>query len=139
MSTATRRDVIASFIPASPLVGHLGIEVVELVQDRAVLRMPFRPELATMGDVVHGGAIAALADTAGMAATWADDAAPTGTSGSTVSMAIQFASAARGEGLVAEARARRRGRTMCFCDVEVRTEDGADLVATALVTQRFGG
>ena len=44
--------------------------------DEATLVLPFRPELATIDDIVHGGAIASLIDTAGMAACWADDAEP---------------------------------------------------------------
>ena len=69
----SRREIIQAFVPGSPLVRHLGIELVEIELDRAVLRMPFRPELATMGDVVHGGAIASLLDTASMAAAWCSD------------------------------------------------------------------
>ena len=38
--------------------------------DRARLVMPFRDELATIGDIVHGGALSALVDTAAMAASW---------------------------------------------------------------------
>ena len=29
----------------------------DLVRGEAEMRLPFRPELATMGDIVHGGAI----------------------------------------------------------------------------------
>src|SRR5918999_439484 len=94
----TRREVIAAFIPNSPLVGHLGIEVLSLEPDRAQLRLPFRPEHATMGDVVHGGAIAALLDTA---------------------------------------RAVRRGRSLCFCEVDATAPDGA-VIAKALAVHRYG-
>src|SRR5204862_7496509 len=46
--TQTRREIIQAFVPNSPLVGLLGIELAEIEADRAVLRLPFRPELATM-------------------------------------------------------------------------------------------
>ena len=46
--TQTRREIIQAFVPNSPLVGHLGIELTEIEPDRAVLTMPFRPELATI-------------------------------------------------------------------------------------------
>ena len=49
-----------------------------------------------MGDVVHGGAIAALLDTASMAAAWADDTVPEAVAGATVSMSVDYVSAARG-------------------------------------------
>ena len=54
-----------------------------------------------MGDVVHGGAIAALLDTAGMAAAWSDDTVPEKLAGATVSMSVSFAAAARATDLTA--------------------------------------
>jgi len=55
----TRADVIRAFIPASPFARELGIELVDLRPDEAELRLPYEPRLATLGDVVHGGAPAA--------------------------------------------------------------------------------
>ena len=46
------------------LLQHLGIELQSLEPDRAQLRLPYDARLATVGDVVHGGAIASLIDTA---------------------------------------------------------------------------
>src|SRR5918998_2042908 len=123
--TQTRRESIKAFIPTSPLVGHLGIELVDIELDRAGLRLPFRPELATMGDVVHGGAIAALLDTASMAAAWSDDTVPDAVAGGTVSMNVDYVSAAHGVDLVATAVAVRRGRSLCFCEVTVADAGGA--------------
>ena len=132
----SRREIIRDFVPASPLVGHLGIELVELEPDRAVLRLPFRPELATMGDVVHGGAIATLLDTASMAAAWSDDVVPQGAAGATVSMSVDYVAAARGTDLTATAVAVRRGRSLCFCEVTVEDERG--VVAKGLAVHRYG-
>src|SRR4051812_24454653 len=122
--TQTRREIIQAFVPNSPLVGLLGIELASIEADRAVLRLPFRPELATMGDVVHGGAIAALLDTASMAAAWSDDTVPDQLAGATVSMSVDYVAAARGVDLVATARVVRRGRSLCFCEVEVTEPEG---------------
>lgn len=135
--TQTRREIIRGFVPNSPLVGLLGIELVEVEPDVARLRLPFRPELATMGDVVHGGAIAALLDTASMTAAWSDDTVPESPAGATVSMHVDYVSAARGVDLLATARAVRRGRSLCFCEVEV-TEPGGGVVAKGLAVHRFG-
>ena len=44
--------------------------------DRAVLKMPFSDTLPTMGDVVHGGAISSLVDTAAAAAAWSGAQVP---------------------------------------------------------------
>ena len=135
--TQTRSEIIRAFIPQSPLVGHLGIELIELGSDRAVLRMPFRPELATMGDVVHGGAIAALLDTASMAAAWADDEVPDSAAGATVSMSVDYVAAARGCDLTATAAVTRRGRSLCFCEVTVAGVDGGT-IAKGIAVHRFG-
>ena len=135
--SATRRQIIEQFIPASPFAAHLGLRLERLEDDRAVLVMPFRPELVTVGDVVHGGAIATLADTAVMAAAWADDAVPEALAGATVSLTVSFVSAARACDLTAEGHVVRRGRSLSFCGVTVTDPDGA-VVATAMGTYRFG-
>ena len=135
--TQTRRELIEAFIPNSPLVGHLGIELTAIEPDRAQQTLPFRPGLATVGDVVHGGAIAALVDTASMAAAWSDDTVPEALAGATVSMSVDYIAAARGADLTATARAVRRGRSLCFCEVEV-TEPGGGVIAKGLAVHRFG-
>ena len=133
----TRQEVIAQFIPASPLVKHLGIELKTLEPDQAELLLPYREEVATMGDVVHGGAIASLIDTAGMAAAWADDVEPEALAGATVSLTVDYVAAARGQDLLATATVARRGRSLAFTDVRVTEPDGR-LVAKGSLVYRFG-
>jgi uncharacterized protein (TIGR00369 family) len=134
----SRLEVMREFVPASPLVRHLGIRLLALEPDRAELALPFDARLATVGDVVHGGAIASLIDTAGMAATWADpDVEPESLAGATVSMNVDYLAAARGKDLHAVATVARRGRSLCFTDVAVSEPDGR-LVAKGSVVQRFG-
>ena len=133
----TRREIIEQFIPNSPHAAELGIRVASLGNDEAVLELPFRPELATIGEVVHGGAIGALIDTAAMAAAWATDDVPENPAGSTVSLSINFVSAANGVDLRAHARVARRGGRLSFCDVTV-TDPEEDVVAHGIATYRFG-
>jgi uncharacterized protein (TIGR00369 family) len=136
---STRRELIAAFVPQSPLVRRLGIRLDRLEADLAELVLPFDPGNATMGDVVHGGAIAALVDTAGMAAAWADDATPDAAAGATVSLSVDYVAAARAADLRARAEVVRRGRSLCFVEVTVRDGDGAgDVIAKGLMTHRFG-
>lgn len=132
-----RTDVIRSFVPESPFVGHLGIDLIEVGNDAAELRLPFRDEVVTMGDVVHGGAIATLVDITATAAAWADETEAGEGAGSTVSMSVDYVAAARGEDLTARAEVIRRGRRLCFCEVEV-SGAAAGVVAKGLVTYRFG-
>ena len=138
-TTLTRREGIALFIPNSPHAAQLGIEVVEIGEDAARLRLPFAERNVTIGDVVHGGAVVALADTAAMAASWAtDDPMPENPAGATVSLHTDFLAAARACDLVAEATVLRRGGRLCFVRVDVR-DDADELVATASATYRLGG
>jgi uncharacterized protein (TIGR00369 family) len=133
----TRRELIEQFLPTSPLVGLLGLRLLAIEDGRAELALPFRPELATMDDVVHGGAIASLIDTAGMAAAWSDDSEPESLAGATVTLNVNYTSAARGKDLTAVATVSRRGRNLVFSDVRVTEPDGR-LVATGSVVQRLG-
>jgi uncharacterized protein (TIGR00369 family) len=129
-------ELIRAFLPTSPFAAAAGIEVVSLEQDVAVLRMPFRLENATMGDLVHGGAIATLIDTAAMAASWSTDDVPDTPRGTTVTLNVSFVAGARGADVEAVARVVKRGGTICHCDVEV-TAVGT-VVAKGLVTYKLG-
>jgi uncharacterized protein (TIGR00369 family) len=135
--TPTRREIIEQFIPNSPHAAQLGIRVVSLGTDEAVLELPFKPEVATIGRVVHGGAIGALIDTAAMAAAWAIDEVPESVAGSTVSLSINFASAADAVDLRAKARVARRGGRLSFCEVTVTDPEGS-VIAHGIATYRFG-
>jgi len=134
---ATRTEVIGEFVPASPFASELGLRLDHVGDDEAVLVLPYRPDLATMGDVVHGGAISALIDTAGMAAAWADDTEPEALAGSTIGLTVDFLAAARGTDLTARARVLRRGRSICFCEIDVTGAEG-EPVAKGLMTHRYG-
>ncbi len=131
-------ELIAEFLKHSPFVAHLGMELREIEDDRAVLALPFREEVTTIGDVVHGGAVSALLDTTAMAASWSaiefDGEPPRGT---TVGLSIDFLAAARAQALLAEATVLRRGANLCFCDVKVRGADDDALAATGLVTYKL--
>ncbi|HEX3668915.1 MAG TPA: PaaI family thioesterase [Acidimicrobiia bacterium] len=119
----------------SAFVAHLGIRVDAMEPDRARLSMPFSDSLPTMGDVVHGGAISSLIDTAAAAAAWSGAEVPEKIRASTVGISVEFLAPARSTGVVADARVLRRG-AITFLAVDV-TDDGGQQVATALVTYRL--
>jgi 1,4-dihydroxy-2-naphthoyl-CoA hydrolase len=50
---------------AMPFAGHLGIEAVSAGPEEVLLRLAWREELCTAGGLMHGGALMALADSAG--------------------------------------------------------------------------
>jgi uncharacterized protein (TIGR00369 family) len=132
-------ELISAFLEHSKFVRHLDMKLREIEDDRALLVLPFAEEVVTIGDVVHGGAVSALIDTAAMAAAWSaiefDGDAPKGT---TVGLTVDFLAAARAQDLLAEAIVLRRGGSLCFCEVKVTGADGAKLVATGLVTYKLG-
>jgi uncharacterized protein (TIGR00369 family) len=133
----SRREIIEQFIPNSPHAAQLGISLTSVGTDEAVLELPFKPELSTIGRVVHGGAIGALIDTAAMAAAWATDEVPEKLAGSTVSLSVNFAAAADGVDLRAHGRVAKRGGRLSFCEVTVTDPEGT-VVAHGIATYRFG-
>src|ERR1700693_6616683 len=52
-----------------PFAELKGVTFTEAEKDRVVARMLVRPDLCTLGHIAHGGAIMALADSVGAAAT----------------------------------------------------------------------
>jgi uncharacterized protein (TIGR00369 family) len=131
------RDVIAAFLPQSPFAVKLGIVAEVLEADGVRLRLPWDPTNTTLGDMVHGGAIATLADLTVMAAAWCGAQAPESFRGVTVSMALDYLAPARSTDLIGEGRVLRRGRSLVNCEADVRRADG-ELVAKAIATYKLG-
>ena len=131
------RDVIAQFLPQSPFVAKLGILADHLGDNEVRLRLPWDPSNVTLGDMVHGGAIATLADVTVMAAAWCGAQAPPELRGVTVSMALDFIAAARATDVIGVGRVLRRGRLLTNCEAEIVDPDGR-LLAKALATYKVG-
>ena len=64
------KDIIAQHIVQAPMAKLLGVRLEEFAPDLVRVRLPFRSELTTIGDLVHGGALSALIDVAATAAAW---------------------------------------------------------------------
>jgi len=112
-----------------------GFELEAAETGRAVLRMRVRPRHKQVHGVVHGGILAALADTAGGLASYM--VLPRGTRIATVEMKINFLEAVERGTVVAEARVLRRGRNFIVVDCDI--QDGAGhLVAKSLMTFGIG-
>jgi uncharacterized protein (TIGR00369 family) len=124
--------LITEFLKHSPFARLVDLELVDLAPDRAELRLRFRAEVTTAGEVVHGGAISTLIDTAATAAAWATEFDQTPTRWGTASLSVDFLRPAQGRDLSATATVTRRGHQLCFCDVDV--SDGSNTIARGLVT-----
>ena len=141
VSAATPKDgteLVRAFLPSSPFVAQLGLRLSSIADGEAELELPYRPELATVGDMVHGGAIAAAIDVAAMAAAWAGAPLPEKLRGATVSLSVDFVDAALGEDLHVRGTLVRRGRSLASCEVTVCAGTERRTVAKALVTYKMG-
>ena len=134
--TPTGAEIITEFLKHSPFVAHLGMRLDHIEPDRVELSMPFHQELVTIGEVVHGGAISSLVDTAAMAAAWSGFDGTGALRGTTVGLSVDFLAAAEASEMRAEATVLRRGKSLCFCEVDVTAADR--LVAKGLVTYKLG-
>lgn len=117
-----------------PFAELKGVAFTEAEKDRVVARMKVRPDLCTLGHVIHGGALMALADLVGAAATvinLPEDAKGT----TTIESKTNFISGAKeGSVLVATATPVHRGRRTQVWQTRLESEDGK-LVAIVTQTQ----
>ncbi|MCJ2166024.1 MULTISPECIES: PaaI family thioesterase [unclassified Pseudodesulfovibrio] len=107
----------------NPLFAFLGIQVKTIEPDRAVLCLPFRPELMQGGGLVAGGILATLLDEAMAHAVLGGNRPDQRTT--TVNLSVSYLRPVHcGQDLTCEARVAKRGSRMLFVE------------ATALADQR---
>ena len=116
---------------SSRLPALLGFYVESLAPGRAVLSMKVKERHRQIHNVVHGGVLAALADTA--AAIAAYTVVPHGTEIATIELKINYLSAVPGGKIKAEGRVLRAGRNFVVTECEVFDGNGT-LAAKALLT-----
>jgi uncharacterized protein (TIGR00369 family) len=108
---------------ASSLPGLLGVEIVEVAPERIVGRLRVRPEICTVGGILHGGALMAFADTLGAVGSVLNLAPGGGTT--TIESSTKFLAAAPNGTIVSgEATALHKGRTTMVWQTLIRREDG---------------
>jgi uncharacterized protein (TIGR00369 family) len=108
-------------VPIFP--GLLGLEIVEADLQRVVGRMQVRPELGTIGGVLHGGALMAFADTLGAIGTLLN--LPEGGRTLTIESSTKFIGTAPvGSTVIGESTPFHRGRTTMVWQTVVRTDAG---------------
>ncbi|HMM82590.1 MAG TPA: hydroxyphenylacetyl-CoA thioesterase PaaI [Terrimesophilobacter sp.] len=98
----------------------LGMDVVEMSEDHAIVTMVVRDDMVNGHQIVHGGLVFTLADTA-FAMACNSEGSVTVSSGAEITY---YAPGRAGDLLTATAQVRsRRGRSV-LCDVEVRNAQG---------------
>lgn len=128
---------LVAVYPEVPFQKLLGIQIVEVTTDKAVIRIPFRQELAGGGNAWHGGVISSLLDLTGAMAAWSGHDPARGMKASTVTLTTNFLSAALGTDIVATARAVKRGKELIFCEVAVHEEGSNKLIANGSMIYRI--
>jgi len=131
-------DFVARWIAESPYARFLGVELAERSDEALVLRLPYKDENSNPGKALHGGCAASLGAIGAQALARAALGPDTGT-WHTAGLQVSYLSAAIGETILARARLLRRGKEMCFAEVEIATEDERPIAhVTAAVRARFG-
>jgi uncharacterized protein (TIGR00369 family) len=125
------QDLPRELAEKTPYYKHLGIEVVEASGGYARLTLGFKDHLTHPFGYVHGGAIASLADSAGINAvlTSLNDEEKA----LTLEMKINYLLPVRDALLFAEAKVIHKGKKFAVADVDVKSDNG-QLVAKAIVT-----
>ncbi|WP_287154741.1 PaaI family thioesterase [Candidatus Solincola tengchongensis] len=118
----------------SPFYLHLGMEVIEIEEGRAKLRLPVKDELKSLYGILHGGVIAALLDSAGTIAC--GSLMKVGEMAVTVDQRINYISNISSGVLFGEGRALHKGRFTGVAMTEAKDEDG-NLVAVGMSTVFF--
>lgn len=117
-----------------PFAALMGLRFTEAEPDRVVATLLVRDDLCTVGASIHGGAVMALADSVGAAATVIN--LPADAKGTkTLESKTNFIGPARaGSTVVATATPVHRGRRTQVWQTRIETEDGK-LVAVVTQTQ----
>src|SRR3982074_2219299 len=118
-----------------PFAVLIGIELLEAGPELVRGRLAFAPERCTAGDLMHGGALMALADTCGGVCAFLN--LPEGASGTaTIESKTNFLRAVREGAVTSTTRPLHRGRTMIVRESELARDDGS-LAAKVTQTQAF--
>jgi 1,4-dihydroxy-2-naphthoyl-CoA hydrolase len=114
-----------------PLAGTLGLEVVTASPDEVHMRLEHQDRLCTAGGILHGGALMALADSAGGLCAFLN--LPEGATGTaTIESKTNFFRAVRDGHVDATARVLHSGRTTIVVETDLRDAAGKHV---ARVTQ----
>jgi uncharacterized protein (TIGR00369 family) len=112
----------------------LGLEVEELRQDYARMRLAYRPEFRQPAGVVHGGVIATMIDTVVVPAIGSGYEEPRQLF--TIDIQLRFLAPVVDDDLVAEGWVEQRGRSIVFCNAEVRAASSDSVAATGTLTYK---
>ena len=113
----------------------LGARLIAAGDGRAVIEVPYRPDLTQQNGYFHGGVVAAIADTASGYAAYTT--MPADSSVLTVEFKINLVNPAAGDRLRAEAKVHKAGRTLVVVGATVAAIRGESEVTCAEMLGTF--
>ncbi len=131
VETRWATELVRERMKESQVIAHLGFDVEKVEKGRAIFQLDVRAHHKQLHGVVHGGILAALADTT--AAIAAYTTVPKGTEIATVELTINYLEPVPGGRIKADARVLRAGRNFVVVECDIVNEDGS-LAAKALLT-----
>lgn len=125
--------VRASFA-RQPFMTHLGAEIVHVAPGECDIAVAYRPELTQQHGFVHGGVLAAIADSAAGYAAFT--LMPATASILTVEYKLNILRPGRGEAMIARGRVVKPGRTLTVVQADVFARHGGaeEIIVTSLQT-----
>jgi 1,4-dihydroxy-2-naphthoyl-CoA hydrolase len=113
--------------------GLMGMRLMEVAPERVIASMEVRPDLCTVGNTLHGGALMAFADTLGGIATLVN--LEGGARTTTIESKTNFLGAMPvGTHIIGECTPLHRGKTTMVWQTRVNSENGK-LCAVVIQTQ----
>lgn len=117
-ATAAMRDLLRSM----PLAAKLGIELDAAVPGEVTGRLRWSPGLCTIGGILHGGTLMALADTIGAVCAFLN--LPEGATTATISSSTNLLRPVRGGDVTATAQPLSTGKTVIVVRTDLRDDQG---------------
>ncbi len=130
-------DAARRWIEKSPYAQTLGVQLEEISASAARLFLPYRDDNTNPGRALHGGVAASLVNLGAQSLARAALGEASGP-WHTGAVQVSYLAAAIGEPVAARATLLRKGKELCFIEVEVETPDGKQIAhGTAVVRGRF--
>ena len=120
---AAKARAIADSLNDEAFTRWLGLRFDEIRDGYARLTLVYRPEIEPGGGVVHGGAIASALDNVVLGAILST-LPERPRRAATIDLHVHFIDAVAREDVIAEARIRRRGKSIVFAEADARTPSG---------------
>jgi 1,4-dihydroxy-2-naphthoyl-CoA hydrolase len=118
-----------------PFAKLIGVELTQASPELVQGKLTWEPDRCTLGGLMHGGALMALADSCGGVCAFLN-LPPGATATGTIESKTNMLRSVRNGTVIASARPLHIGRTVAIIETEIRNEEGS-LAAKTIQTQTF--